>query len=142
LSRYLLPVVFCGPPAYALGAQLRAFFQDRALRLRGLRAEAEILARGIIVEHLEGQEYLDTSKTRRVTTLRFTTQDQQTLTYEEDLGTRGESFAIGAKVPVWYDPDSPARHVVGAGTTRKSVLGVALLGLPFFLSGLWILFDA
>lgn len=139
LSRYMLPIVLSGPPLLAFWLQLRAFWRDRRMRRAGVKGEVEIVGRGVVVDHLENQEYLDTSRTRRVTALRLALPDGNSLTFEEDLGGRAESLPVGAKLPIVYDPADPLRHVVGDGVTRKSLLGAALLGMPFFLAGLWVL---
>jgi hypothetical protein len=139
LSRILLPIVFLVIPLAAIGSRLYAFRRDRRIRRRGRRGEVEIVSRDAVVEELYGQEYLATSKTRRVTTLKLAAEDGRTWLFEEDLGPAGERFELGARAPIWYDPEDPARHVVGLGVSLGRVLSTALLSLPFLLIGLWIL---
>jgi hypothetical protein len=138
LSQILLPLVFIGAPTGALAMQLRAFLRDRGIRRRGTVVSARLLERGSAVDELEGQEYLATSKTRRTTTVRFTTREGRELTFEEDLGYAGEGLPLGEEVPLYYDPKDPARHVVGRGARLRGVFLTALLCLPFWAIGLWI----
>ena len=71
---------------------------------------------------------------------KLTAQDGAIWHFEEDLGAAFEGIPLGAKVPMFYDPAAPARHVVGAGISLRRVLGVGFVSLPFLLSGIWILF--
>lgn len=138
LSQLLLPIVFLGGPLLALALQLRAYARDHRLRQTGRRSTAELLARGTTVEQLEGQEYLETSKTRRTTTLCFPVEDGRLLTFEEDLGGAAEAVPLGGALPVFYDPRDPSRHVVGQGVRLHHVFVTALIGLPFLLAGLFV----
>lgn len=139
LSRIFLPILFIGVPLGIFTMQLHAYLRDLGIRRRGRRGEAEVIARSSVVEELYGQEYLATSKTRRVTTIRFQTPDAREWTFEEDLGAAAEAFPLGSRVPIYYDPGAPERHVVGKGTRLRSVLWLLFLSVPVVGTGFWLL---
>ena len=71
LSQILIPIAFCGSAFLANFIQLRTYLRQRYIKKNGAQTKAKIISHTYIHEQLEGQEYLDTSKTRRVTTIEF-----------------------------------------------------------------------
>ena len=138
LSHILIPIAFCGSAFLANFIQLRTYFRQRKIKQLGAQTTAKIISHSYIHEQLEGQEYLDTSKTRRVTTIEFEIEGAQHA-FEEDIGRAADFLKVGEIVPLWYIPGDPTRHVLGKGTTLLSTLGVFVLSVPFWIMGFWVL---
>lgn len=138
LSQILIPIAFLGSAFLANFIQLRTYVRQRIIKRHGVKTTAQIVAHSYIHEQLEGQEYLDTSKTRRVTTIEFEVNGQQ-YAFEEDIGRAADFLQVGEIVPLWYIANDPTRHVLGRGTTLLSTVGVFLMSVPFWVMGLWVL---
>ncbi len=138
LSQILIPIAFGGSAFLANFIQIRAYVRHQMIKKHGVKTQAKIVEHSYIHEQLEGQEYLDTSKTRRVTSIEFDVAGKQ-YAFEEDIGRAADFLKVGEEVPLWYLPKDPSRHVLGKGTTLWSVIGVFCLSVPFLIMGLWVL---
>ena len=138
LSQILIPIAFLGSAFLANFIQLRIYLRQRLIKKIGVRTTAKIVSHSYIHEQLEGQEYLDTSKTRRVTTIEFEVEGEP-YAFEEDIGRAADFLKVDEHVPLWYIAQDPARHVLGKGTTLLSTLGVFVLSVPFLVMGLWVM---
>jgi hypothetical protein len=138
LSQVLIPIAFCGSAFLANFIQIRAYVRHQVIKRNGVKTTAKIISHSYIHEQLEGQEYLDTSKTRRVTTIEFEV-DAKQYAFEEDIGRAADFLKVGQEAPLWYLPHDPNRHVLGKGVTIWSTLGVFFLSVPFLVMGLWVL---